>query len=86
MVDITLSKVWERKLEGSSKYLTDEERGLMRDREEILTQDEKDFVDEAFENMFQAGKANNVHLASTDLCAKVEAALIRFVIQSRIPF
>lgn len=62
--------------------LTDQDRAWMNRRDE-LTQDERNTVEEAIEGIREALRANNVRGALNDKFASLEAALIRYLIESR---
>jgi hypothetical protein len=62
--------------------LTNEERALM-DRREELTQSESLLVDYVFGTLRECSKELHVPTANDDRAACFEAALIRFILESR---
>lgn len=62
--------------------LTREESALLDQRDELTT-DERVVVDETMDEAAAWGKARNVPLANDDRAAKLEAALIKYIIDSR---
>lgn len=63
--------------------LTTDESRLLADREELLNLNEIRVVDATIEMMFSIANTYNIQLAGDDRCAKVEAALIKFINDSR---
>lgn len=64
--------------------LTSQESQLLSDREELLSCDEIRMVDATIEMMFSLANTYTTKLAGDDRCAKVEASLIKFIIDSRV--
>ena len=55
------------------------------DQRETLTQVERDFIDNCFHLLYDNAKRLRVPTAKDDRAASLEAAFIRFVIESREP-
>lgn len=62
--------------------LSDDARYYMGKRE-VLKDDEVIFVDEVFVHLYNLGSTCGVNLAKDDRAAELEAALIKFILESR---
>lgn len=62
-----------------TERLTTEDISLVSDKEQLLTATELGVLDEVLHELFEGLR----HAAKDDRCAKVEAALIRYILDSR---
>lgn len=63
--------------------ITADESALLDKRETELSNAERDLVDNTMSEVYEMGRNSGVPLAQDDIAARFEAALIRFVVESR---